>query len=181
MRSLNPRRNLLGFFKISFHWGEFWLLLVPPKFSLEYLWDTFEVHDLSHQDRRKELIVKEEFYIINYIPRRVYLFTGRHQRSRVNCELCPAHSWHWEVWRSEGQDRDILETSDVQYWQPSCPRRSQEGVTRRGPHAVTPYQDASSRAVMSRCIVFLSVGNWRVLAVNCEVVALGYCDIEAVS
>lgn len=75
------------------------------------------------------------------------------------------------------------ETSDVQYWQPSCPRRSQEGVTRRGPHAVTPYQDASSRAVMSRRIVFLSVGTWRVLvlAVNCEVVALGSGDIEAVS
>lgn len=26
--------------------------------------------------------------------------------------------------------------------------------------------------------MFLSVGTWRVLAVNCEVVALGYCDIE---
>lgn len=35
---------------------------------------------------------------------------------------------------------------------------------------------------MSRCIVFLSVvGTWRVLAVNCEVVALSHCDIEAVS
>lgn len=29
--------------------------------------------------------------------------------------------------------------------------------------------------------MFLSVGTWRVLAVNWEVVALGFCDIEAVS